>query len=78
MRQVQVDTLYWASGEKAAYIASQSPPDGPDILTIKGCIVDTVTKVGEAWLPTVDDWQEWTNSNTRRASYFASITAYCA
>jgi hypothetical protein len=74
----KVDECYQACGEKEACIEFQSLPGGCQILKIKGGTVDTITKVGEPWLPTLLDWQEWTYSDDRCATFFDSIAAFCA
>jgi hypothetical protein len=72
------DRCYEACGPYKPVIAFQSLPDGRRILKIKGCLVDTITKVGEKWMPTPSDWQDWTHSHARCSAFFESIAAFCA
>jgi hypothetical protein len=71
------DDCYQACGQGEPSISFQSLPCGCKTLNIKGCTVDRITKLGEPWLPTLNDWQEWTSSHPRCSAYFASIALFC-
>jgi hypothetical protein len=71
------DDCYQACGQEEPSISFQSLPCGRKTLNIKGYTVDTITKLGEPWLPTLNDWQEWTLSHPRCSAYFASLAAFC-
>jgi hypothetical protein len=72
------DEIYQSSGRSQPGISFQLLPCGCKILNIKGCVVDTIMKVGEPWLPTLYDWQDWTSSHIRCSSFFSTIAALCA
>jgi hypothetical protein len=72
------DNCHEADGQQISSISFASLPRGQKILRIKGCTVDTITGLGEPWLPTILDWQQWTNSASRCAAFFSSIAEFCA
>lgn len=72
------DNCHEADGQQKASIFFASLPRGQKILHIKGCTVDTITSLGEPWLPTILDWQEWTKSASGCATFFSSIAKFCA
>jgi hypothetical protein len=71
------DNCHEASGQREPHISFEIPPGGQKILHIKGCTVDTIAKLGDPWLPTILNWQEWTNSASRCAAFFSSIAEFC-
>lgn len=72
------DNCHEADGQQKASISFASLPRGQKVLHIKGCAVDTITGLGEPWLPTILDWQEWTRSESRCAAFFSSVAKFCA